>query len=170
LSHLKQNIPPPVPLQFDLSKKLKVASASHVYDTHIIQLFHASGNPNYRNRWQDGVQKVEEQNHFLPRVGMKYRFTLENGTATYFASSFLFQPEHIEFSETDENSGTIFYFTIEKIDDEKTKFTIDQYAKKNFFSRLSYNSEKRKKIEASLNKSLNSLEKLVSELNVPAEY
>jgi len=170
LSHLKENIPPPVPLQFDLSKKLKVGSASHVYDTHIIQLFHASGNPNYRNRWQDGVQKVEEQNHFLPRVGMKYRFTLENGTATYFASSFLFQPEHIEFSETDENSGTILYFTIEKIDDEKTKLTIDQYAKKNFFSRLSYNSEKRKKIEASLNKSLNSLEKLVSELNVPAEY
>jgi len=170
LSHLKENIPPPVPLQFDLSKKLKVASASQIYNTHIIQLFHASGNPNYRNRWQDGVQKVEEQNHFLPRVGMKYRFTLENGTASYFASSFLFQPEHIEFSETDENSGTIFYFTVEKIDDEKTKLTIDQYAKKNFFSRFSYNTEKKKKIEASLKRSLKSLEKLVSELNVPAEY
>jgi len=170
LSHLKENIAPPVPLRFDLSKKLKVASASQIYNTHIIQLFHASGNPNYRNRWQDGVQKVEEQNHFLPRVGMKYRFTLENGTASYFASSFLFQPEHIEFSETDENSGTIFYFTVEKIDDEKTKLTIDQYAKKNFFSRFSYNTEKKKKIEASLKRSLKSLEKLVSELNVPAEY
>jgi hypothetical protein len=170
LTYLKESIPPAVPVQFDLSKKMKIASASHVYDTHMIQLFHASGNPNYRSRWQEGVKKVEEQNHFLPRVGMRYRYLLENGTANFFASSFLFHPEHVEFSETDENTGAVFYFTVEKIDEDKTKLTIDQYARKNFFSRLAYNNEKKKKIEASLNRSLTNLETLVAELNVPAEY
>lgn len=170
LTHLKDALQGPQPPRLNISDKAKVISLSNIYDTHMIQLFHAAGAPNYRGRWQEGVKRVEEESHFLPRVGMKYCCILENGNTNFFASSFSFNPERVEFSETNEDTGAISYFTLEKIDDNKTKLTIDYFVKKNPISQFLFSAFKKKKAEESWKRSLKNLEGLVSELHISGEY
>lgn len=88
LSPLKENIQPEVLPPLDLSKKTKVISITKQYEAGIIELFHATGDFNYRSRWQHGVKSVEEVNHFLPRVGMKCRTVMDDGQSTIYATSY----------------------------------------------------------------------------------
>jgi hypothetical protein len=49
---------------FDLSSKVKVISVAKEYDASILQVFHATGDFNFRHHWQEGVKAVEEVDHF----------------------------------------------------------------------------------------------------------
>lgn len=106
LSELKNEIvPEPLP-PLELLQKVKMLSVSKEYETDIITLFHATGDFTYRSRWQEGVKKVEEVNHFLPRVGMRCRCIMENGQVVIYTTNYSYHPERIEFSETDEMKKT----------------------------------------------------------------
>ena len=93
LSQLKDGISPESFPQLELSKKVKMITVSKEYETDIITLFHATGDFNYRSRWQEGVKKVEEVNHWLPRVGMRCRCILENGEVITYSSSYIYRPD-----------------------------------------------------------------------------
>ena len=167
LSELKKNIElEPVVLP-DLSRKLKVLSLSQVYDTDIITLFHASGDFNHRHLWLEGVKKVEEVNHYLPRVGMRCRCILENGETMTYSSSYRYDDERIEFSETDENSGRLTYYTLQKIEDKKTKLTLDYYIDKSLFSAFWYRLTAMKNLEARMRQSMKNLVSLIREIRLP---
>jgi len=167
LGPLRNNIKPePLP-QPDLSQKIKVVSVSREYETDIITLFHAAGDFNYRSQWQEGVKKVEEISHFLPRVGMRSRFTMGNGETIIHATSYSYHPEKLSFSETDETAGGIKYFYLEKTGDHKTKLTLDIYLDKNKVNLLLFNLFTKKKIQRSFNQSLLNLEKVVKEIKLP---
>src|SRR5258705_7261723 len=102
LSQLKNEISPdPLP-QPELSKKVKMISVSKEYEKGMRTLFHATGDFNYRSRWQEGVKTVEEIDHILPRVGMRCRCVLQNGQIIVYTSNYYsYHPDKIEFSETD---------------------------------------------------------------------
>lgn len=169
LSELKNEITPePVP-ELELSKKTKMLSFSREYEADIITLFHATGDFNNRHRWQEGVKKVEEVNHFLPRVGMRCRCVLDNGEVNIFSSSYSYSPERIEFSETDEKTGNSTYFILEKISNSKTKLTINFYLKKNIFGQTIFNLVRRKSMQENYYKSFLNLEKLIKEIKFPVE-
>lgn len=171
LSDLKDTISPePLP-QIQLSDKIKMVSVSKEYDTDIITLFHATGDFNYRARWQEGVKKVEEVNHFLPRVGMRCRCILENGETYTFSSSYFYSSDRIEFSETDEKDKSLTNYTLERKGENTTLLSVDYYLQKSVVKQLLFNLNRKKKIEDSLNKSLLSLTGLVKELDYkqPAE-
>src|SRR5262249_13393893 len=78
------------------------------------------------------VKKVEMDNHFLPRVGMQCRYLLENGDTRIRSSSYAFHPERIEFSETDEGEKSIRHYILGRIDDNRSKISIDVYIEKTF--------------------------------------
>jgi hypothetical protein len=101
----------PVPA-VDLSKMIKVASASHDYNTDLIRLFHASGDFNYRHLWMEGVVKVEEVGHYLPRVGMRCRCVLKDKEVITTSSSYRYSADRIEFTETEEGSNNTTYFVL----------------------------------------------------------
>jgi uncharacterized protein DUF2652 len=147
----------------------KVISVSKEYDTDIITLFHASGDYNYRSRWQEGVKAVEEIGHFLPRVGMKCRCVLENGEAVIYATSYSYSRDRIEFSETDEKKKSSTYYLLEKTGDNKTKLTVDFYLRKNLFLQIMFKLTKKKKMEETLNKSLQNLVQTLKEIKLPAQ-
>jgi hypothetical protein len=168
LSQLKKEIPPESMPQQELSKKIKMISVSKEYETDIITLFHATGDFNFRSRWQEGVKTVEEVNHFLPRVGMRCRRIMENGESIIYASSYSYHPERIEFSETDEKEN-VTYYTLEKINDNKTKLKIDFYVKKNLLAQIIFNLGKKKKMEADFHKSLMNLVELAKDIKLPVE-
>ena len=154
------------PIQpLELSKKTKIISLSKEYETDIITLFHAAGDFSYRSQWQDGVKKVEELNHFLPRIGVRCRCVMENGQVVIYASSYSYHPERIEFSETDEVSKNLTYYLLEKTGENKTKLTIDFYLHKNIVNETIFKLARKKKLENSLQKSLINLQELVKTLD-----
>jgi hypothetical protein len=168
LGKLKEQIVLEEPSHFDLSDKVKVVSAEKEYDTDIITLFHASGDFNYRNRWQEGVKKTEVVNHFLPRVGMKCRCVLDEGELIIYASSYRYSAERIDFSETEEKQNTTTCFTLQRTGPKKTKLTMDFYVKKSLPGRIIFNLLKRTKTEKAFRKSLQNLAGVVKELKIPS--
>ena len=167
LGELKNQIPPEPSLQLELSKKVKMISVSREYETDIITLFHASGDFTFRSRWQEGVIRVEELDHLLPRVGMRCRCVLENGETTIYASSYLFHPDRIEFSETDEKKECSTYYILEKIGDSKVRLTLNFYIKKSITGQFMFKGNRQKKMEDNFIKSMANLEILVKEIKLP---
>jgi hypothetical protein len=164
LSQLKKELPPDPSPQLELTKKVNTLSLSDTYETDIITLFHAAGDFSYRSRWQEGVAKVEEINHYLPRIGMRSKFTLNNGQSMVYASSYSYRPEKIEFSETDEKKNSTLYFILEKIGPVQTKLTLKFYVKKNGLAPLLFNLTEKKKLKTSFERSLVNLHQLLKEI------
>ena len=165
LSELKNEITPEISPQLELSKKVKVLSFTREYPADIITLFHATGDFNNRHRWQEGVKKVEEVNHYLPRVGMKCRCIMDTGEEVIYSTSYSYNPERIEFSETNENKKRLTYYTLERKSDDRANFTVDIYIERNITRQILFVLTEKKKIEKTFNKSLINLERLVKELN-----
>ena len=166
LGALRDNIklePPPPP---DLSRKIKVVTVSREYETDIITLFHATGDFNYRNQWQEGVKEVEELNHFLPRVGIRSRFIMDYGETIIHATSYSYHPERLSFSETDENTSETRYFYLEK-NGNKIKLIVDIYLEKRRVNLFLFNLFRKKQMEASFRRSLLNLEKVVKKIILP---
>jgi hypothetical protein len=165
LSPLKNEIMLEPAPAVDLSNKAKIFSITKEYETDIITLFHATGDLNYRSYWLEGVKKVEEINHILPRVGMQCRCILENGEVSIYSSSYSYNDEKIEFSETDEQNNIIVFYTLLKINENKTKLTIDYYLKNDLHVSDSQNSID---LKDRYRKSLENLAGLVKEIKLPA--
>jgi hypothetical protein len=166
LSELKNEIPEEAPLQLEMASKAKMISMTKEFDTDIITLFHATGEFKYRSEWIDGIVRVEEVGHFLPRVGMRCRNIMENGEVITYASSYSFSYDHIEFSETDEKKQYSTYYTLEKVTDARTKLTLDYYIPANPAGQLLFKLIKKGKMENSMSKSLQRLESLVKEIQL----
>jgi hypothetical protein len=169
LGQLKMTLPPDPPLELELKDKVRTFSLTREYETDIITLFHASGDVNFRSRWQEGVKAVEEIEFHLPRVGMRCRCVLDNGEVVIYASSYRYHPDHVEFRETEEKKHHSTYYTLEKITPNKTKLTLDYYLEKNFPAQLLFSLFRKKKVEDSFRRSLVNLDQVVKEIQIPAE-
>lgn len=170
LSQLKNELPALPLLQLEITEKTRILTVSKEYNAHIITMIHAVANFNYRHLWQEGVKKVEELTHFLPRVGMKSRKTFENGEVLVYTSSYSFHPGRIEFSETDEKKETSTYYILEKITTDKTRLTIDLYIRRNVVKEFFYRILGKKKEKKSIEKSLINLVEVVREIHVSTDY
>ena len=164
LGYLKNELsvdPPPKP---DLQQMSKAISLSREYDTDIITLFHATGDFTYRPKWMDGVKTVEVKNHFLPRIGMGSKIISEHGETTTHSYHYLYQEDKVEFSEIDESSGDISYYTLEKLGAFKTRLTLDYYIKRSLVSNLIFTLRKKSALKSSMEKSLANLTTLVEQI------
>ena len=169
LGELKKQIPAePLPL-FDLSSKVKVISVAKEYDASILQVFHATGDFNFRHHWQEGVKAVEEVDHFLPRIGMRCRRVMDSGEDVIYASSYTYSPEHIEFSETEDVSRTTTYYTMDSLAPRRTRLSIDYYIPKNPIGEIFFRWTKKEKAEAAFLNSLNNLDAVTKGIRIPEE-
>jgi hypothetical protein len=167
LGELKNELTPETFTQPGFSDKVKVISVSNEYDTDIITLFHATGDYNFRARWQEGVRSVEEINHFLPRLGMRCRCIMDNGETVIFSTNYSYHPDRIEFTEADEKNKSSTRYLLEKTGDNKTKLTVDYYITKGILAKTIFNLTKKKQIQNAFEKSLVNLKELVKEIHLP---
>jgi hypothetical protein len=167
LEKLRNEIPPESVPQLTLQEKVKVLSFTEDYDTDIITLFHASGDFSYRPQWWSGIKEVKDVNHMLPRVGMKCRFVLGGDEVVTIASSYSFTPEHIEFSETDEQKERATYFTLDKLGEKKARLTLDYYLKKSATTQLLFSLTQKRKMKETFQTSMKKLHDLVQEIKLP---
>src|SRR6185436_7481671 len=159
LTPLKTEIPSEPPTDQGIKEKKKMISVSKEYDVDINKLFYTAGHFEFRHNWMEGVKAIDEVSHYLPRVGTRHRCVLENGQAFVYTTHFSYSPEKIVMVETDEKKRVASYFIFEKINENRTKFTIDLYLKNNPFLHLMFGLTMKKKYEASFIRSLNNLEK-----------
>jgi hypothetical protein len=169
LTPLKSEIPAEPPADLGLKEKKKVISVSKEYDANINKLFYTAGHFELRHKWMEGVRAIDEVSHYLPMVGTKHRCVLENGQAFIYTTHFSYSPEKIVMVETDEKKRVSTYFIFEKINEDRTRFTIDFYLKNNPVLRLMFGLTMKKKYESSLARSLDNLEKLEKEVEMPVE-
>ena len=160
----------PLDLGLEVGSRTKMLSASREYPAHIITTFHATGDFRYRPRWQEGVERIEEIGHYLPRIGTRCRRIMEDGEEIVYASSYSFRPDRIEFSETDEAKSTSWYFTLERVEEYRTRVTVDVYVRRGVLPELWYRLTRKQRAEASLQRSLANLDALVPEIDVAVEY
>jgi hypothetical protein len=168
LSQLKNEIPPePLP-QLELSKKVKMVSVSKEYETNIKALFYTAGHFEFRNRWQEGVKQVDEVDHTLPGIGTRHRCVLDSGQVIMYTSSFSYDAENkIVYSETDEKKKFSTYFIFEKTGENRSRFTLEFYLRKNIVTQFLFKLGMKKKMETIFQKSVLNLDKLLKEISVP---
>ncbi|WP_153798818.1 DUF2652 domain-containing protein [Foetidibacter luteolus] len=166
LGQLKKEIPREPPFPPETLGKTKTLSFSREYNTDIITLFHATGDFNYRHRWQHGVKSVEEVGHFLPRVGMRCRCVLEDGEMMIRAGSYSYRDEQITFNETDEKTNHTTRFTLYKTGPLTTRLTLDYYVPGNLLQRLGFAVSGKKKTAEMFKRSIQNLETLVKEIRL----
>jgi hypothetical protein len=170
LTELRGKVPQGLLPDLEPARKTLMLSASRTYATHIIAMAHAVGDFRYRSRWQEGVRDVEDLSVHLPRVGMRCRHIMDDGSISVCASSYSFDPDRIVVSETDEAKLVTSTFTMERLEPERTKLTVDVYLKSGAFRELAFRLFRRRKLETSLQQSLVNLDEFVKELRVSAEY
>jgi hypothetical protein len=151
----------------DLTNKSKMFSVAREFETDMITLFHAVGDFNYRHKWREGVKRVEEVNHFLPRVGMRCKRIMEDGESYIYSTSYIYSGDKVEFSESDENSDEMVYYTIEKTGDKTSILTIDYYVKSNLINKLLFNLSKKTNLQKEFERSVTNLDQLVTEIILP---
>ncbi len=164
LTQLKKEIPEQKLPQPDLSKKIKIISVSKEYETDIITLFHATGDFAFRSNWMEGIKKVEEIGHFLPRVGMRCKCIMDNGEAIIYSSSYSYETNRIEFSETDDKHQNITWFTLEETTNNKTKLTIDLYINNDLITTSLFSILQKRKKTAALERSLIKLTEVIKDI------
>lgn len=167
LANLRKELPQVEATSIALENKVKVISVEKEYDTDIITLFHASGDFQYRSRWQEGVKEVEVVSHYLPRVGMKCRCVLGDRDVFIYSSSYSFRDDRIEFSETEQEKKSVTWFTLERIQPKRTKLKLDFYLDGSVASQLMFRLFRKGALEKEFHQSMENLVPLVKELKIP---
>jgi hypothetical protein len=168
---LKDSIPPYTPPVLEPVAKEKVVSVSREYDTNIKKLFFTTGHLELRNRWQDGVKSIQELDHFLPGLGSRHKCVREDGEVIIYSSGFSYDPDStVVFTESDEALTGTLYFVLEKLDENRTRLSLDYYLKKAPLKELTFRLFRKEKMETAFRKSLVNLEKLLPEISVPVDF
>ncbi len=87
-----------------------------------------------------------------------------SSTTVVRASSYLFRPDHIEYSETDEDSQDLRFFTIELLSPGRCRLTIDYYRMKSLLGGLLFDLTKKKKLEETFERGLKRIDGLLKEV------
>ena len=115
-----------------------------------------------RHKWQAGVKKIENVNHPIYHLGIRFVARTNKGRTVFYSSSFASADDMFCLSETDENKTQSLYITIKSVADNKTSVTLDFYIPAKPFARLYFFFTK-KKIEKNLQQSLINMQQLLSE-------
>jgi hypothetical protein len=167
LDVLKTAVPPEDPPMLELADKKLMYSVTRECDAHIFTAFHAAGDFHHRHLWREGIRLIEELNHFLPRVGMRFRCELNNKETIIFASSYTFHPDRITFSETDSTMRDAYYYTIEQIEPHRVRIRIEYYIRAGLIKELQFKLFNMPAHRASMERSMDKLVLLAESLPDP---
>lgn len=171
LSELKAKVEPePLP-PLGLPEKAKMISVSREYDTDIKHLFFTAIHFEFRHLWREEIKSIEDVNHVLPGVGTRHRCVLQEGEMIMYSSSFSYDADQkIEYSETDEKKEYSIFYVMEKTGDNRSRLRLELYLKKNWLSQTIFSLTAKKKMEGTFRRSLDKLDGLLKEIQIPVEF
>jgi hypothetical protein len=126
----------------------------------------------FRHLWYAGIKAIDEVEHFLPGIGSRHRHVLENGKIEMmYISNFVYDPVgKTIFSETNEKDKNTFCFIAEKIGEQSSRLTLEIYFPRSIIKQALFNRLEKKKKEQELQQSLQRLDKVLKEMDVPLEF
>jgi hypothetical protein len=171
LGPLKQDIPQPSIPQ-ELAQKTQMLSVSRDYDVDIKTLCYTVLHLEFRHLWQVGLQTIDEVEHFLPGIGSRHRYVLENGkTERMYISSFAYDPEgKTIFSETNEKDKSSLCFVAEKTGEHTSRLTLELYFPPHMLRQVWFHRVGKKKKAHAFRLSLERLDTVVKDMIVPLEF
>jgi len=170
LSELKHKIVPEGHPSLELSKKIRCLSVTQEFPVHVKKLFYTTAHFEFRNQWVDGVKSVDEVGHFIPGIGSRHRYVLENGPVIVYTSSLTYDPEtKIVFSETNEKKSFSVYFILEPLGETKSRLTLGFY-RASGLAKLVFDLVMKRKMRSRMQRSMEKLEKLLPEIHLPVEF
>lgn len=167
ISSLKESISRQSIPSTDLSDMSKKFTLTREYQTDIVTLFHVAGDFKFRSQWMEGVEKVEGITHSIPRIGTQCRCFTTEGEVTVRSNSYSESEERLEFTEVYGDNKYFHLYTLEKISGNSTRLTLSYYTAKNRVSDFIFNLTKKNKIMASMNRSLQNIDKLIPQIQLP---
>jgi hypothetical protein len=166
LTPLKKQIKVDVHPDDLLKNARQLTSHSTFFPAHIYKVCHACGDFNLRHKWQDGVIKIEEVSHALPRIGMKCKKIHATGQVTLLSSNYFFSEERIEFVESEQDSALITQYILEKMSDEETKLTVNMFTAAHGLQGLTFMWFRKAGLEKSMQRSLENLQEFLKNFEV----
>jgi hypothetical protein len=174
LGHLKNELPEDPPLQLEMEDRKKMLSFYREYDADMLTLLHGVVDFHTRKLWNAHVKDIKDvSDPALPRLGTSHRCILEKGQSIMYTSSYryepanCYEPELIEFSETDEKKTNAVYFTLKKISNTRSALTADFYLKNNPLMLLMFKLFMKKKAEKTFKQSMENLAEFVKTMQLP---
>ena len=175
LTHLKNELPPDPPLQLEIENKTKVISLYREYDTDMLTLLHGVVDFDTRKFWNAYVKEIEDvSDNVLPRIGTKHRCILEKGHMIMYSSSYSYEPansynpERIEYGETDDKKTNSVHFTLNKISETRSGLRAEFFLRNNPVKVLLFKLMMKKKMEQTVRQSMERLADFVKEIKLPA--
>jgi hypothetical protein len=163
LTPLRDNIQPDSPADRTLgNKKIKLAGVTQTINAEIITVLSTMGNLSIRNKWQAGVKKIDNINHPIYHLGIRFRTVTDRGNRVFYSSSFSDADNMFCMSETDEMKTQSIYITLKPLPENKTSVTMDMYLPDNPLNRFITPLFMKSKIEKNLKQSLYNLEALLA--------
>jgi len=162
LTALKENIQPEPPVDRALAdNKLKVASVTRIIDADIIKVLSTMGDLSIRHKWQAGVKSIQNINHPIYHLGIRFNVVTDKGVIVFYSSSFMNEDNVFCMSETDEHKTQSLYVTAKSIAGDKTAVTLSHYIPGKPFANL-YSLFIKNRKEKNLHQSLLNLYLLLS--------
>jgi hypothetical protein len=131
----------------EMNDQVKMVSVSREFPVPVKSLFFTAGHIEFRHLWQEGIRKIEEMDHTLPRVGTRHRHFRNDGEAVVLTSSFLYDPENrISFSERDAQKRSATYYIFEKTGEDRSTLRLEFYLQKNFVGETFFKIAMKRKV------------------------
>lgn len=163
LTPLKKDIQPDLPADRTLgANKIKLVGVTQIINAPIIAVLSTMGNLSIRNKWQAGVKKIDNINHPIYHLGIRFRVVTDSGSKVFYSSSFSDADNMFCLSETDENKTQSIYVTLKPLTENKTSVTMDMYLPGKPLNRLVGSLFMKRKVEKIFKQSLDNLEALLA--------
>jgi hypothetical protein len=163
LTPLKKDIQPDLSGDRTLgANKIKLVGVTQTINAPIITVLSTIGNLSIRNKWQAGVKRIDNINHPIYHLGIRFRAVTDSGNRLFYSSSFSDADNMFCLSETDENKTQSIYITLKPLPENKTSVTLDMYLPGNLVNRVITPLFMKRKVEQIFNQSLDNLEALLT--------
>jgi carbon monoxide dehydrogenase subunit G len=159
LSPLRDKIPADTEDQFSIKGASKVViSAKKEFNENIDTMFRTVADFSARPQWMEGITAIDNVTTKIPQVGTAHNCIVGKKVNVLVTSSFKKDEKAITIEETDTKRMGTGQFILEKKGDNKTLMTFNFLLKKNPLLLTIFNLFMKKKLDKSINKSLDNLE------------
>lgn len=146
LGPLMELVPAPAIEDYSIpGLKTKVMTGTEVVEAPIGMVFSVIADLPWRNAWVVETEPATDMNHKIMQDGSSHRCLAKQ--PVQFSHDFQVSTDKVTFTETHDNRKFCSVYSMEKLDDKRTRVDVSFFMKKNFFMELMFNLFMRKKYQ-----------------------
>ncbi len=161
LQHIRAAIPEPVPDDFGLpGVTTNIFTTSAIINAPVAMVFDVVSDLSFRHVWQEGLKGSGDLNHKVAQTGSTHRCIIKGDASDPFFVSHGFEKkgDTITFSDTNHKDGIGNVFSLQRLDECRTRIQSDLFIKRNPLKQLFFNLLVKKRLLADSDISWQNLE------------